>query len=74
MSKETWHSQDRWISSNVVVITCTFENYVKALIFIWTLYSLFEECWGGPDESMGYENSVILLLCITAEHLKQTRA
>lgn len=26
MSKETWHSQNRWISSDVVVITCTCEN------------------------------------------------
>lgn len=51
-----------------------FWELCQSFDFTLTWYNLFEECWGGPDESMGYENSVILLLCITAEHQKQNRA
>lgn len=67
-SKETWYSQDRWVSSDVVVITGTCENQTKALILPWHYMVCLKNAEDIHIESMAYEKSVVLLLCIPAEH------
>lgn len=68
MSKETWHIQDKWISSNVVVITRICENYAKALISLWHYTVCLKNAKEVQIESMAYEtqcHSVTMHNCRT---------